>query len=65
MTRVVYQLDEAGVWYIRAADIPGCHSEGRSIEDARRNIREAIAAADGDPNDELKETFLPTVKPAT
>ena len=40
--RVVFQLDADGNWLARAPQIQGCHSYGRSLSEARANIREAI-----------------------
>ena len=40
--RVVLQLDADGNWLARAPQIQGCHSYGRSLSEARTNIREAI-----------------------
>jgi predicted RNase H-like HicB family nuclease len=40
---VHYSHDDNGLWLVRALDLPGAHSHGRSIIAARRNIKEAIA----------------------
>ena len=40
--RVAFRLDDQGNWLVRATDIRGCHSYGRSLSEARNNIREAI-----------------------
>ena len=40
--RVVYEPDEGG-WHVYLPDVRGCRSWGRSITEARRNIREALA----------------------
>jgi predicted RNase H-like HicB family nuclease len=40
--RVTYDLDVDGFWTAKIPEIPGCISDGRSIAEARRNIREAI-----------------------
>jgi DNA-directed RNA polymerase specialized sigma24 family protein len=37
---------EGGVWLIEAEDLQGVRSFGRTVSDAVRNIREAIAAAE-------------------
>jgi predicted RNase H-like HicB family nuclease len=36
--------DERGWWVATLSEIPGCHSQGRTIEQARERIREAIQA---------------------
>jgi predicted RNase H-like HicB family nuclease len=41
---VRYERDEDGWWVSSAVGLRGCHTQGRSIEEARRHIREAIAA---------------------
>lgn len=40
--RVVYERDESGAWIARVPRVPGCHTYGRTIEQARRRIHEAL-----------------------
>lgn len=40
---VVYERDESGWWHVRIPAVPGCHTQGRTVEEARRRIREALA----------------------
>jgi predicted RNase H-like HicB family nuclease len=40
--RVVLDRDEGGAWIASVPDVPGCHSYGRSIEQATNRIREAL-----------------------
>jgi predicted RNase H-like HicB family nuclease len=40
--RAVFDLDTDGNWLVRVPGIRGCHSYGRSLSEARKNIREAI-----------------------
>jgi predicted RNase H-like HicB family nuclease len=40
--RVVYELDEAGHWIATVPAVKGCHSYGRSINEARERVREAL-----------------------
>ncbi len=40
--RVVFEVEHDGNWLVRAPDIRGCHSYGRSLNEARNNIREAL-----------------------
>ncbi|MDO8794241.1 MAG: type II toxin-antitoxin system HicB family antitoxin [Vicinamibacterales bacterium] len=40
--RVVYDRDETGWWQARVPSVPGCHTQGRTVEEARRRIREAL-----------------------
>ncbi|HQH72273.1 MAG TPA: type II toxin-antitoxin system HicB family antitoxin [bacterium] len=39
---VVYEMDEDGVYIADVPALPGCHSFGDTIEEAERNIQEAI-----------------------
>ena len=41
---VKYERDSDGWWVASATGLKGCHTQGRSIDEARRHIREAIAA---------------------
>ncbi len=40
---VTYERDEAGWWVTRVREVPGCLTQGRTIEQARRRIREALS----------------------
>lgn len=44
--RVVYDRWDDGWWVSRIAEVRGVHSNGRTIEEARRRVREALAIAD-------------------
>jgi predicted RNase H-like HicB family nuclease len=46
--KVRYELDETGWWVASIDAVPGCHTQGRTIEQARERIREALAALVGD-----------------
>jgi len=35
--------DEDGMWVVECPSIPGCVSQGKTKEDALKNIKEAIA----------------------
>ncbi len=45
MTTYVVRLerDEGGAWVARCPDVPGCHTYGRSLRQARARIREALS----------------------
>ena len=45
---VRYEIDESGTWVATIPRLPGCITQGRSIAQARRRIREALAAYTGD-----------------
>jgi predicted RNase H-like HicB family nuclease len=38
---VVFEKDENG-YYVFAPELPGCHSQGETFEEASANIREAV-----------------------
>ena len=40
--RIVYELDESGHWIATVPSVKGCHSYGRSINEARERVREAL-----------------------
>ena len=41
--RVVFERDESRAWIARVPRVPRCHTYGRTLEQARRRIREALA----------------------
>lgn len=41
--RVTYERDETGRWVAAVPAVKGCHTQGRTVEEARRRIREALA----------------------
>jgi len=42
---VTFERDESGWWVASVTSIRGCHTQGRTIEQARERAREAIQAA--------------------
>jgi predicted RNase H-like HicB family nuclease len=40
--RVAYERDESGWWVASVRGVRGCHSQGRTVDEARRRIREAL-----------------------
>jgi predicted RNase H-like HicB family nuclease len=40
---VIYERDEAGWWVVEVPDVPGCHTQGRTIEQARERILDALS----------------------
>ncbi len=40
--QVVLERDETGAWIATVPSVPGCHSYGRSLVEARRRVREAL-----------------------
>ena len=43
---VVYERDEKGLWVAHVEGVPGCHTQGRTIAQARERIREALSLFD-------------------
>ena len=41
--KVVYERDENGLWFARVKGVSGCHTQRRTIAQARERIREALA----------------------
>lgn len=40
---VVYERDESGWWVASVRELRGCHTQGRTVAEARRRIREAMS----------------------
>lgn len=40
---ITVDRDEDGMWVVECPSIPGCVSQGKTKEDALKNIKEAIA----------------------
>jgi predicted RNase H-like HicB family nuclease len=45
---VTYDRDEAGWWIAEVQGVAGVNSDGRTVADARRRVREALSLAIGD-----------------
>jgi predicted RNase H-like HicB family nuclease len=41
--KVVFERDESGAWIVRVPSVPGCHTHGRTLQQARRRVREALS----------------------
>ena len=39
---VAYERDESGRWVASVRGVRGCHTQGRTVDEARRRIREAM-----------------------
>src|SRR4030095_3420569 len=39
---VVYERDTAGLWGASGRRLRGCHTQGRTVDEARRRLREAL-----------------------
>ena len=40
--RVTYERDESGWWVATVRGVRGCHTQGRTVDEARRRVREAL-----------------------
>lgn len=59
--RVILERDESGAWIARVPRIRGCHTYGRTLEQARRRIREALGlwVEDANTAELVEEVHLP------
>lgn len=59
--QAVYERDSDGRWLVRVPAISGCHTHGRTIEQARERIREALSlfVADADRAEIEDKVSLP------
>jgi predicted RNase H-like HicB family nuclease len=59
--KVIYERDPDGWWIARIRAVPGVHSNGRTIEEARRRVREALSLAvdDADGAELVDDVRLP------
>src|SRR6476619_4645318 len=39
---VAYERDASGWWVASVRELRGCHTQGRTVDEARRRIREAL-----------------------
>ena len=58
--RVVFERDESGAWTVRVPHVRGCHSYGRTLEQARTRIREALRLFDVDHAELAEDIRLPS-----
>jgi predicted RNase H-like HicB family nuclease len=58
---VVFERDESGAWIARVPSIRGCHSHGRTLDQARRRLREALGlwVDDADSANLIEQIRLP------
>ncbi len=57
--QVELERDESGWWVARVPSVPGCHTQGRSIEQAINRIREALGLW---VDDARKAELLPKIQ---
>ena len=58
---ITYERDEGGWWVATVRRARGVHTQGRSIDEARRRVREALALAIGDEKAERAQ-FIDDVR---
>ena len=58
---MLFKRDENGAWIARVPRVRGCHTHGRTLEQARRRIREALSlwVDDADSAELVEEIRLP------
>jgi predicted RNase H-like HicB family nuclease len=59
--RVVFERDPSGAWIARVPSVRGCHTYGRTLDQARRRIREALSlwAEDAENAELVEDVRLP------
>lgn len=68
---VLYEADPEGGFVAFAPSLPGCHTQGETLEDAERNIAEAVElyieslAAHKEPIPQESKSFYGTVRVQT
>jgi predicted RNase H-like HicB family nuclease len=55
---VIIETDEDGIFIVSCPQFKGCHSYGKTIDEALERIREAIAVCMEDSNLEQVNTFV-------
>lgn len=60
---VVLERDESGRWIARVPSVPGCHTHGRTLAQARERIREALSlwVEDADTAELVEDVRLPEI----
>jgi predicted RNase H-like HicB family nuclease len=60
--RVVLQRDETGAWIAHVRGVRGCHTYGRTLDQVRRRIREALSlwVEDAETAEFVEEIRLPS-----
>ncbi len=62
--KVLIEQDEDGIYVASVPEIPGCYTQGKTLEEARKRIREAIELV-LESDKELKEEKLASHKPSS
>ena len=53
--KVIVERDENGVYVAEVPELPGCYTQGKTLEEARERIKEAIKLVLESDNDLKKE----------
>ena len=56
--KIVVEKDETGYYVAEVPALPGCVTQGRSIEEVKKNIKEAIEGWLEVMNDKVKKLML-------
>ena len=58
--KAIIHEDETGGYWAEVPSLPGCVSQGETIEEVRENIREAIEAwlEAGEPEDSVEDEVI-------
>ena len=62
--KIVVEKDETGYYVAEVPALPGCVSQGRTIEEVKKNIKEAIEGWLEVMNDKVKKTDAQTFEVA-
>ena len=62
--RVVIEKDETGYYVAEVPALPGCVSQGKTIEEAKSNIKEAIEGWLEVMNEKAKKNHTKTIEVA-
>ena len=60
--KVQFEHDESGYWVAEVPALPGCVSQGRTLEEAKDNIKEAIVGWIKVMNDKVKKHHARTME---
>ncbi len=65
---IIFEAEDEGGYHAFCPTLPGCHSHGKDVEEARKNIKEAMEAyvesliKDGEPVPEEKDILIGEMK---
>jgi len=62
--KIIVEKDETGYYVAEVPALPGCFTQGRTIEEVKKNIKEAIEGWLEVMNDKIKRTDARTFEVA-